>query len=247
MANAFVGAGDVWLDRLTDAGVSQGMVKVGVGQLQIKPNLDLKEQLSKGRDSYGQVIASVAINKPAELEVELTEVDRKALAIAFLGVDSDYTLTSGSVTDEAVTAHLGLASKLAHRNVSSVVVKNSAGTVTYAVDTDYAVTDARVGIITVLNGGAITDGQSLKVSYSYGAEAGYKIRGAVQPIVRMAIMLDGKNLVDGASCFVTVYNAQVTPSNAVDFLSDNFATIKLKGTMVTPADKTEPFVVEMLA
>ncbi len=250
MANAFIGAGDVWLDRLTDAGVSQGMVKVGIGQLQIKPNIDLKQQTSKGRDSYGQVTASVAVNKPAELDVELTQVDRKALAIAFLGVDADYTLIAGTVastTPEVVTAHVGLASKLAHRNVSSVVVKDHTDVTTYVAGTDYIVTDARVGIITIPIGSIITDGSVLHVSYSYGAESGYKIQGAIQPTVRMAIMLDGKNLVDGSSCFVTVYNAQVTPNSAVDFLADNFATIKLKGTMVTPVDKTEPFIVEMLS
>ncbi len=247
MSNAFLGAGDVWLDRLTEAGVSQGMVKVGIGMLDIKSNVTLTEQTSKGRDDYGQVTASVAINKPADLSLALTEVDRKGLAIAFMGIDADYTLTAGtvsSVTPEAVTAHMNLAVRLAHRNVSAVVVKDHTDVTTYILGTDYTL-DTRLGMITAI-GSTIKEGDVLHVSYSYAAESGYRIQGAVQPTVRMAIYFDGKNLVDGTPCYVTVYDAQVTPESSIDFLSDKFAEIKLKGRMVTPVGKSEPFLVEML-
>lgn len=55
---------------------------------------------------------------------------------------------------------------LAHRHVSSVVVKNTAGTVTYTVGTDYTV-GAVAGTITRASAGTITAGQTVDVSYSY--------------------------------------------------------------------------------
>jgi len=245
MAQSFVGAGDVYLDRLTDAGASQGFVKVGAGKLEIKPNSEIKEQISKGRDTYGQVIASVAINKPAEISVVLTQVDRKALAIAFLGEDTAHGVTASSAVDEAITARHGKGVFLAKRNVSSVVVTDATGVTTYVLNTDYTL-DTRLGMITALSTGAITDGQSLLVDYSYAAESGYKIQGATKPLVKMGLFLDGKNMVDGASCYVSIWETQVAPESAVDFLADDWAEITLKGTMVTPTGKSEPFTVTML-
>jgi phage tail sheath protein FI len=55
---------------------------------------------------------------------------------------------------------------LAHGRVAAVVVKNSGGTVTYTVGTDYTV-DALKGVITRVATGAITAGQTVAVSYDY--------------------------------------------------------------------------------
>ena len=245
MAQSFIGAGDVYIDRLTAAGVSQGSVKIGIGKLEIKPNVELKEQTSKGRSSYGQVTASVAINKPAELSMTLTQVDRKALAIALLGEDVAHAVTGSSVVDEVVLARKTRGVFLANRIVSLVVVKHTSGTPTYVLNTDYTV-DARLGLLTILTGSAIVDGTSLKVSYTYGSEAGYTIKGATLPLVKMGVFLDGKNMVDGADCYVKIHEATVSPDSAVDFLADDFAEIELKGSMATPPGMTEPFTVTML-
>ncbi len=244
-AQSFIGAGDVYIDRLTAAGVSQGSVKIGIGKLEIKPNVELKEQTSKGRATYGQVIASVAINKPAELTINLTQVDRKALAIALLGEDVAHAVTGAAITDEVLLARHDKAVFLTKRGISLVTVTNSAGAVTYVLDTDYTI-DARLGTITALADGAITDGQSLLVDYTHATEAGYKIKGATQPLVKMGVFLDGKNMVNGAPCFVTIHEATVSPESAVDFLAADFAEIELKGSMATPVGQTEPFTVVMI-
>ena len=221
MAQSFIGAGDVYIDRLTGAGVKQGSVKVGIGKLEIKPNVELKEQTSKGRDSYGQVTASVAINKPAEMTMTLTQVDRKALAIALLGDDVAHAVTGATVSDSPLTARHDKAVFLPHRGLSAVVVTDSTGVTTYVLDTHYTL-DARLGTITALSTGTITDGQALLVDYTHASEAGYKIKGATQPLVKMAVFLDGKNMVDGASCYVSIHEATMSPDSAIDFLADDF-------------------------
>lgn len=246
MAQSFVGSGDIYLDRLTSAGVGLGYVKVGAGKFEIKPDVDIKEQVSKGKDTYGQVMATVAINKPATVTIQLTQVDRSALAIAFLGEDVSYSTVSGSVTDEVVVARLDKYVKLAHRNVSSVIVTNDTGVTTYVAGVDYEIA-LRTGLLKALSTGSIADTQTLKVDYAYAAEQGYKIKGATQPLVRMGVYFDGRNMVDGSHCYVTIYEAQVAPESAIDFLQNDFADIVLKGKMITPAGKSEPFVVEMVA
>jgi Bacteriophage tail sheath protein len=55
---------------------------------------------------------------------------------------------------------------LAHMGVSNVVVKNQAGTTTYAAGTDYTL-DAVDGIVTATQGGAITTGEAVTVSFDF--------------------------------------------------------------------------------
>ncbi len=55
---------------------------------------------------------------------------------------------------------------LAHMGVSSVVVKNQAGSTTYVLGTDYSL-DAVNGVITALAGGALTAGEAVSVSFNY--------------------------------------------------------------------------------
>jgi Bacteriophage tail sheath protein len=55
---------------------------------------------------------------------------------------------------------------LGHMGVSSVVVKNQAGTTTYAAGTDYTL-DAVNGVITAMQGGALTAGETVSASFNY--------------------------------------------------------------------------------
>ena len=55
---------------------------------------------------------------------------------------------------------------LGHMGVSNVVVKNQAGTTTYSSVTDYSL-DPVNGVITALNGGTLTAGEAVSVSFNY--------------------------------------------------------------------------------
>ncbi|MGH8011079.1 MAG: phage tail sheath family protein [Candidatus Binataceae bacterium] len=55
---------------------------------------------------------------------------------------------------------------LGHMGVSAVVLKNSGGTITYVLGTDYTL-DAVNGLITTKSGGAITAGEAVEVSFDY--------------------------------------------------------------------------------
>ena len=105
-ARGFLGAGDLYLARQV-AGVWEDYSgPYECTKLEIKPNVELKEQISKGRSSYGQVIETVAIAQPSDLSVDLAEVNKETLAIALLGTTAALSQASGTLTDEALVAKL---------------------------------------------------------------------------------------------------------------------------------------------
>ncbi|MDP2202404.1 MAG: hypothetical protein Q8K07_10330 [Methylicorpusculum sp.] len=229
------------------AGVPQGLERWrGVAKLEIKPNSELKEATSKDKDEYGQIVASVAINKPADLTVVIKEITGRALGMALQGSVSVLAQGSGSATDQLVTAKKGRFVELGKRNVATAgfVVTNSAASVTYVLNTDYRVNYA-MGFLEILQAGAITEGQELKVDYAWGAVSGEKVLGATVPQVKGKLVLDGKNLIDGKPMTVTIWEATLTADGPVDFMSDDLIELSMKGRMTTPTGKTSPVEIEL--
>lgn len=96
----------------------------------------------------------------------------------------NYTPETGAqpaVVDEAVVANLGNWVQMGNKRLrpGTVVVKHTSGTPTYVEYTDYLI-DYANGLIYARTGGAITNGQSLKVSYTYDLVRG----GEMSPIQR---------------------------------------------------------------
>lgn len=247
-ARGFLGGGDLYINRYDPlTGLKVGRAgPFEAGKFEIKPNVDLKEMSSKGRSTYGQVIESVPIPKPADFSLELKEVDRDGLTLALQGDQIALSQGSGSITDEAVTAKLDKWVSLTKQNFAEAgfVVTNDAGTTTYVLGTDYLV-NYRLGMVKCLSTGAIAADASLKVDGSYNAISGIKIRGATQPQLRAEFVLDGINFADSLPVIVTAHEVILTPDSGFDFLADDFGKITLKGRMKTPAGYTEPYTVEL--
>ena len=247
-ARGFLGAGDLYarVYNPTTGQYDQWTGPFESTKFEIKPNSELKEMSSRGRSTYGQVIESVPLPKPADLSVTFAEVNKESIAMALFGTASVVNQGSGSITDEVVTAALGKWVQLAHGNVATAgfVVTNSAATVTYVLGTDYEV-NYRIGLVRAIPGGAIADAASLKVDYAYNAISGTAIAGGTQTQVRAQFKLDGVNFADQLPVIVDVWEAVLTPDSAFDFLQNDFAEIALKGRLKTPAGKTEPFKVEL--
>lgn len=250
-ARGFLGAGNVYIARYVNGVVGAYEGPYECTKFEIKPNVDLKELVSKGRDTYGQVIESVAIPQPADLTIDLPEVNKESLAIAMLGTVAAVSQTSGSLVEEAVTlTALDKWYPLTKANLTGVagttmVVKNAAGTVTYVEGEDYIV-ERQLGWIKGLTGGAITAGSIVEVSTPYGSITGNEIKGMTDAQLRARFKFAGKNFADGLPVEVTVFEAVIAADSAFDFLQDDFATISLPGRMKTPTGFTEPFVVRQV-
>lgn len=249
MADSFLGSGDLYFDRLTDAGVPQGAkIEGSCTQFALNPESEIKEQTGRGRDNYGQVIAAATLPGKTNIKLTLNQLDAQNLAVAFLGDVVEGGQEAGSIAAGApavVTARLDRYVEIGKENLTagSIVVKSMPETgepVTFEAGKDYLL-HARLGMIKAVVGGAITEGEPLAVSGDYSAAGWQKIRGGRSPIIRARLVLDGKNYVNGRNCKVLVKNARLKPSTEVDFLSEDFLPLELEGVCEIPEGEDEAF------
>ncbi len=105
-ARGFLGSGDLYISRLSNGVYLPYEGPFECGKFEIKPNSDLKELISKGRYTYGQVIASAAVPAPFDLTIELREVNKTTLAMALMGTTAGVAQAAASLSAEASVAHL---------------------------------------------------------------------------------------------------------------------------------------------
>lgn len=245
---SFLGSGDGYLELMT-AGKGTGLKLAGnITKLEITPDGDLKEQTSKGRNSYGQVIASAVLPKPTKVVIDLNQLDPDTVAMAVMGDKVVINEAGGDVTGEALTLATEGWFDLTKRNLSDsglVVTLKETPATTYALGEDFEV-HYRLGMIRRLSGGAIPSDAAILVDYTHQAVSGSRVRGAVQPVIEARIVLDGKNYVTERDVTVVVYKARLKPTSAIDFLADDFTALSLEGTCIVPEGKDEPFHVDFL-
>jgi len=242
--SGFLGSGKLYFNRVV-GGVSQNWLPFGnATKFEIKENAEIKERKSKIKGTYGQVLDSVAIKQPPEVAIALDDLDKDNLALLFLGDVSSVSVTGGSVTSEAQTAKLDKSFELANRKVTSVVVKDVTDTTTYVENTDYEIVNADLGFVKPLSGGSISEDDVLHISYDYATIAGNKISGGTNSSIKVALKLDGENFADQSNVLVDVWEAVLTPQTGVDFLSEDFATLELNGTLNTPSGKSNSYEVQ---
>lgn len=244
-ARGFLGAGDLYIARAVNGVFGEYVGPYECTKFEIKPNIDRKEMTSRGKSTYGQVIESVSLQKPADLKIELPEVNKESLAIALLGTAGALSQTAGTLTAESLTAKLDVWLPLSKSAlIAPVVVKNTAGTTTFVEGVDYLV-NRELGWIKPQIGGAIVTAAVLKVSCAYAAITGTEIRGATNADIRAKFKLDGKNQADGLPSIVTVHEAVIAADSAFDFLQSDFASVSMPGRMKTPTGMLEPFTVHL--
>ncbi|MCB1890368.1 MAG: hypothetical protein KDH20_22370 [Rhodocyclaceae bacterium] len=248
-ARGFLGGGDLYINRYDpDTGLKVGRRgPFEVGRFEVKPNAELKEMVSKGRSTYGQVIESVPIQQPSDFTVVMSEVDKEGLTLALMGEQAAINQGAGTMTDEVLVAAHDKWVSLANRNIvaAGLTVQDVTDVTTYVLGTDYEI-NYRLGMIRALSTGAIGDGDTLHVDGSYNAETGTRISGSTQPQLRAEFVLDGINFADSRPVIVTVHEGVLTPDQAFDFLADDFGNITLSGRLKTPTGFTEPYTVDWL-
>ena len=237
---SFIGAADAYIDVLTDTAVRTGLeLKGNCTNFTPKPDSERKEQTATGKSNYGQVLASVTLPKPMTAKITFNQLDQGLFAAAFFGADSAFTQASGNLVDEPVITIADRFVEIGKLKLSTVVVKNEAGTVTYVLDTDYEL-NTTLGMIKALSTGAITAGQTVEVSAAHAAIAGTQMKAMTKSNVRIRIKLDGKNYSDGREFITDVYQMRLNPTSEFSFVGDNFVDVSFDGVLETPTGYTEP-------
>lgn len=238
-------AGDLYMDRLAADGTSQGFLQVAnATQMALQQQVEFQDLSSRRRDTYGQLLASVPVPQPGEVSLSLNEINRDNLALALLGDVVNVDQASETFTALAITLKGTNWTEIGHRNIASGLTVTH-NTTTLVEGTDYEI-NYRLGLIRALKGGSLSGGESLELDGGTNALTGSRISGAVQPSVKAKLKLDGKNLANDRPVLVTVDEAILRPTEAVDFLSDEFVSVPMTGRMRTLAGKSAPYTVELL-
>ena len=246
-ARAFIGSGDLSIRRIV-AGTPQPIRGPFAAQkVELKPVIEKKEMTSRGRYDYGDTLESANLIRPAEFTLELSQVDRETLLMAFMGEEVATSQAASTIADVVVDVAVGEWAEIGSKYLSNVVVTDGAAVnpVTYVAGVDYAL-NTTFGWIKALEGGALAAGETVEVSATVRAASGTAIRGSRQKEIRVELFLDGANQVDGSPVEVQVWEAILAPDSAFDFLAEDFAVITLTGTLKTPANRTEPYVVRQV-
>lgn len=247
-ARGFLGAGDIYIERYV-SGVSQGLNgPYYANKFEIKPNVEVRELTSKGRNDYGQTLESVALQRPADFTLELKEVNKESMALALLGSDATISYAGGALADKEVTTVVGKWAEIGERNLTGEieVTDNTSGTPVPAVEgVDYQL-NRQLGMIKALEGGVLAGvGKKALVTGTASAYTGTLIRGATATDIRARVMFDGINQADGLPVIVEAYEVIIAADAAFDFLAEDFGNVSLPGKMKTPTGKTAPFTVEL--
>lgn len=239
-AQGFIGAGDVYIQPWLGSVLGK-LVDVGnTTKYVIAPKSEIKRQISKKRETYGNPLSQLALQQPAEISMTIETVNRENLRYAFMGEDAAYTQAGGPIVAEATIAKLDGWVQLANEDLSAVVLKKGATVLTLG--STYEL-NARLGMYKILstNAQTVAEDDDLTADYTAGAFTGAAIRGNVQPMIRAFMLLDGLNKVDDSIGVLRVWEAVLTPTSEFDWFSDEFNTIDLAGTLTVPTGRTEPF------
>ncbi len=248
-------AGDVYLEPKTDAGVSTGYLPpIEAGLLSIEETTEIKTRKSKKRETYGQIRRTVSLKQPSKIKLTLNEVNADILALALLGTTEARTVAAGTVSSGAPSKLTLIPDRwmvLPHRNItahvdvtSPIVLATDAETPVSIPLTDVEI-NLRAGLIKY-TGSTLTEPTAITATYKHGGESGRRVSGGVKPTIKVGILVDLKNSVDGEAAFLVIDEATLTPTAPVDFMSNDWISVELEGELVTLSDKTSPYILDLL-
>ena len=210
-------AGDLMIALYGANGVVGGYLPaVNATEMSINaPAPDIKERKSKMRASFAQDLDSVSIPKTHTTTIALDEFSGDTLAMAFSGTKNVLSQSLTPVTAQPITFDGNNWVELGYLNLSAITVKDTGGTITRVLGTDYEI-NTRLGLIRSLPGGACVTGDT--IGFTAGLVSGTSVDGATQSQIDCKLLLDGKNLADGTDITVIVDKATLNSNGKVDFL-----------------------------
>ena len=234
-----LGRGKVYFDRVTAAGVSQGERYLGdCAQFSVTGSPETKDRFSSSDKTSG-LLKRAVIRQTWEFEIEMAEYDAHNVALALLGATAAVVQSSGTVTDAAIANGAGGVVmdrwyKFAGRDVTGIIAKKGASTLT--LNTDYAAdaVNGRLLFITGGPGGVVAGDTTLTVTFTKAAKTYTKVTAGTDPIIEGRLVFIGDNVV-GENYHFEAWKVQVAPDGALALIGDDWGVPKLKGTVLADA------------
>jgi len=197
------------------------------------------------KDQRGQALDSIVIPGAQTVSFTTDEAGSAEMyAFAVLGSTESISQASGNVTDEALTVvTLDKWHKLASHNISTVVVQDVTDTTTYVLGTDYNL-DLENGLIKPLSTGSIGATDVLHIDYAKAAVAGERVNAAQVSSITAKLHLFGNNEATDKQLRGYISKAVLAPDGEQELIGDEFVSITMSGTMVTPDGETTPYVLD---
>jgi hypothetical protein len=211
----YIGSGICYLDGRDVGNVS----KVNIA-------IELDEKAKPNHRGGGGNIASLSRISSVKLGLTFDSFVNKNLALALRGkVDVE---TSANIVDESVVAvGAGLAQTAKMIDVTQAVVVKDSGDLALTLDTDYQVTSA--GILAI-DGGAISDGDTIKITYD--SIAGSALQAMVESGQEFKFVFDGINDHNGKRSVVTAYKFKPSPTSGLDLIGDDYGEFEIEGELL---------------
>jgi len=240
MADRILLSGDVYIDILTAAGDSTGKLgPVNCTELKlVHPEPEIVEAKSTKNATFNQLEDAVSLPKPVETSMAFDEMPIEILQLAMQGTVSVQSQAEATAEAFSVIAKTGKWVDVGKRQLTDVTVTNPAGAVE---GIDYQV-DYAAGLLLAIDGGAITDGDTVDGTIDAAAITSDRISAATVTQISVAITMHGVNQVDGKLFSLEIDQAIVSPTEPIDFFSGEFVAVTLTGKLKTRANKTAPYI-----
>lgn len=242
MAEYFRGRGNVKIAPRLSSGLPGAFFDVGNVSL-LSVGFE-EEVVDHNETSSGNDLQDLRLFGAAKGNVNLTleEHTTKNLLAFFRSATATIGNTSYASsnynTATGITFAVGDFWQLTGRNISGVVIKDSAGSAaTLVLGTDYAIADAKRGLIKILNLGAYT--QPFRAQYAAGGAKAYTLLS--EDAKEYYLSFAGKNTARSPflDCSVELYRASFNLPATLELLSreTNVGQMELVGALLRDADK----------
>lgn len=158
--------------------------------------------------------------------------------LMFMGTETTYTQTAGTITGETIAASTltglkGSYFRTTNKQISSPTLIQ--GTATLVSGTDYEIQNAAGGMVRIKpTSSTVADGTALLLTYVHAALSGTsartRVHGAVLTSLNGRIVFIPDNTT-GPDTEVVVWNASLTPDGEVPFIADDFMKWNLAGSV----------------
>lgn len=187
-----------------------------------------KKELQDFTKGGGGLANSLARVSSVEAKINARDFIAENIALAVYGDAS--AVAAGSATSES---HVGYHDQYIaldkHINPAAIVVKDQTDVTTYVLDTDYAVESN--GLIKILSTGGIADGETLHISYDYGAYNSIQaLRNSGKEL--RAVFVGLNEAQTDKPVVVTIHKLKFGPASNLPFIGDDFGSLELTGAVI---------------
>lgn len=235
--NLYLGAGELWVNRMTNGALGLWRHLGNVTRFELTPTVETLEKQSSMEGARG-TLKEVVTKTTMEVGLTLDEFDPENLALALFGSVSAYSQSSGTATDTSLgtsNSKKGYWLDTGKKKITVTAVK--VGATTYTLNTDYTV-DSETGMIYITPNSTIVDGSTVLWSGSYAAITSTQIQALADAKIECALQFRSASDATGPRFLCDVWKASIQPDGALSMLTEQFGEITLKGKVL--ADTSKP-------